>query len=1152
MKEEVLMKYDISVIIPIYNVEEFLEECLDSVAGQTKDKLEVLMVDDGSTDCSGEIAQKYSNIYENFKYLPKKNGGLGNARNYGVPYANGEYIIFLDSDDIVPPDAYQKMYDKAKKYDSDMVIGRVWRFNSKKKWTSWLHERAFSDFEVKTHILKNPNLIYDTTSWNKLIKRSFYLENNFKFPENILYEDIPVTIPMHFLANNVAMVPDVCYLWRVRDGASKSITQQRDDLKNLLDRLTIMRMLDDFYTKNVTNERANFEKNYKWLFLDLKLYVNQCLYVPEKRADEIIDILYDYIHNNIDISVIRRLPAIDRAKYKLILKKDREGLIKLLEYEKESYQYLHVRKKGEHYIGEFPHNIIPKEEADMTEGLRRQFLKQSLYKEIENSDGKLVLRGFIYLPKVASNRPDSQKLTAYLYNEETDVRKPLKIKTVKDTHPTRKDGRKINFKDKKYKHVNYNWTGYELEIDFNELDFSESILGPNKIDIIYERENYKKRTFLGKPTKHVRRSAQSILENVKDHQVSIDFDVTGEIVINIFKVAADIVDVYNKQDNLILKMGKITKDIYLDQNGEKNVLKRENHELILPTADIRKEGYLRIAPGKHEIVAFTKAQNVFLEKKNEQIEVGLNLQKELVVRKKARIEPVMENIKMAEDHVDIEIRMSKLAELSADLDNRALLVVRDPLFEDVILDACNLEEKDKDFYLKFTIDFKNQEAMQNMYESERKFEILFTQRDSSKKYYSIATAVREYYFVYTTETRKFILRNQEGYFTFATKKAWPATQATKQRRDLLFNTFYPVFRKLPIKKKYVVFESMWGDKFSCNPRHIYEYMQKYYPDYTCIWSLKDECTPISGKGIRVRRLSLKYYYYMAVAKYLINNANFDNAYQKRSEQVEIQTMHGTPLKTLGVDVPGELTTKKSYNDFIKRCKRWDYLVVQSERAGNIVSKCYPVGTPLLKSGYPRTDMLFSMNNERDIRKLKEKMKLPVDKKVILYAPTWRVRNKFELMLDIEKMKEELGDEYVLLLRLHYFSAAGFQMPQEGEGFVYNFTEYQCVEELYLISDIMITDYSSVMFDYSILNRPILFYVYDLEEYRDNLRGFNLDLEKEAPGPLIKNSEELINAIKNIRDVAKEYDGALQTFRESFNGYECENSAQKVVEAMLKK
>lgn len=499
------MKYDISVIIPMYNVEEFLEECLDSVVNQTKDKLEVLMIDDGSTDQSGLIAQRYSEKYENFKYLPKKNGGLGNARNYGVPFATGEYIIFLDSDDVVPSDAYQKMYDKAKQYDSDMVIGRVWRFNSKKKMPSWLHERAFSDFEVKTHILQNPNLIYDTTSWNKLIKRSFYIENDFKFPENILYEDIPVTIPMHFLANNVAMVPDVCYLWRVRDGASKSITQQRDDLKNLLDRLTIMGMLDDFYRKNVTDQRAEFEKNYKWLFLDLKLYVNQCLYVSEERADEIINILYDYIRNNIDMSVIRQLTAIDRAKYKMVLKKDREGLIKLLEYEKESYQYLHVKKKGKNYIGDFPKNIIPREEADMTEGLGRQFLKQSLYKAVDSENGKLILRGYIYLPKVASEKSDSQKLEAYLYNEQTDIKIPLNIKTIKDVHATRKDGRKINFKDKKYKHVNYNWTGYELEIDFNKFKLDEQVLGENKIDIIYKRENYTKRTFLGKPTKHIKR-----------------------------------------------------------------------------------------------------------------------------------------------------------------------------------------------------------------------------------------------------------------------------------------------------------------------------------------------------------------------------------------------------------------------------------------------------------------------------------------------------------------------------------------------------------------------------------------------------------------------------------------------------------------------
>lgn len=1147
------MKYDISVIIPMYNVEEFLEECLDSVVNQTKDKLEVLMIDDGSTDQSGLIAQRYSEKYENFKYLPKKNGGLGNARNYGVPFATGEYIIFLDSDDVVPSDAYQKMYDKAKQYDSDMVIGRVWRFNSKKKMPSWLHERAFSDFEVKTHILQNPNLIYDTTSWNKLIKRSFYIENDFKFPENILYEDIPVTIPMHFLANNVAMVPDVCYLWRVRDGASKSITQQRDDLKNLLDRLTIMGMLDDFYRKNVTDQRAEFEKNYKWLFLDLKLYVNQCLYVSEERADEIINILYDYIRNNIDMSVIRQLTAIDRAKYKMVLKKDREGLIKLLEYEKESYQYLHVKKKGKNYIGDFPKNIIPREEADMTEGLGRQFLKQSLYKAVDSENGKLILRGYIYLPKVASEKSDSQKLEAYLYNEQTDIKIPLNIKTIKDVHATRKDGRKINFKDKKYKHVNYNWTGYELEIDFNKFKLDEQVLGENKIDIIYKRENYTKRTFLGKPTKHIKRLAQSIAENINGHHISIDFDITGEVIINIFEVAANITDVLQINDNrLVLQTENINSELCLENGKNKNELEKTKNGFVVPVEMIGTNSFLKTMSNKKEIVTFAKSQNIFIEKENAQIQIGMNLNKEFILKKKNDIAPVMENIVMKENKIDIEIRMSALAAIDFHLYNEVYLVVRDALFEDVILDTSDLKSTSSDYYFKFTIDFSNEEQMKNMYEKERRFEILFIGPSESKRYFAIETAIPEYYHVYKTETRKFILRNQEGYFAFAAKKEWPKIQATKQRRDLLFNTFYPIFRKLPIKKKYVMFESMWGDKFSCNPRHIYEYMQKYYPDYTCVWSLKDECTPISGNGIRVRRLSLKYYYYMAVVKYLINNANFDNNYQKRNEQVEIQTMHGTPLKTLGVDVPGELTTKKSYNDFIKRCQRWDYLVVQSKRAGEIVSKCYPVGTPLLKSGYPRTDMLFSMNNENDIKKLKEKMKLPVDKKVILYAPTWRIRNKFELMMDIERMKKELGDEYVLLLRLHYFAASGFEMPQEGQGFVYDFTQYECIEELYLISDILITDYSSVMFDYSILNRPILFYVYDLEEYRDNLRGFNLDLEKEAPGPLIKTSQDLINAIKNIKDISAEYDQALQAFRESFNGYECENSAQKVVETMLQK
>ena len=126
----------------------------------------------------------------------------------------------------------------------------------------------------------------------------------------------------------------------------------------------------------------------------------------------------------------------------------------------------------------------------------------------------------------------------------------------------------------------------------------------------------------------------------------------------------------------------------------------------------------------------------------------------------------------------------------------------------------------------------------------------------------------------------------------------------------------------------------------------------------------------------------------------------------------------------------------------------------------------------MDTGYPRTDILYSSNNEEEMGRLKEKLGLPKDKKVIMYAPTWRVRDKFELMLDLEKMKEKFSDEYVLILRLHHFSAKGWKgVP--ADGFVYDLTDYESIEDLYIITDILITDYSSVMFDYAVLDRPML-------------------------------------------------------------------------------
>src|SRR5699024_4424903 len=157
------------------------------------------------------------------------------------------------------------------------------------------------------------------------------------------------------------------------------------------------------------------------------------------------------------------------------------------------------------------------------------------------------------------------------------------------------------------------------------------------------------------------------------------------------------------------------------------------------------------------------------------------------------------------------------------------------------------------------------------------------------------------------------------------------------------------------------------------------------------------------------------------------------------------------------------------------------------------------------TGLSRYELLIKIINIKYFVKIKNKIRIPTNKKVILNAPTWRdnqfygrCRYKFNIQMDIDLLKEELSEEYVVVLRMHYLIAENLDLSNY-EGFIFDMSHHEDIRELYLISDMLITDYSSVFFDYSILKRPMIFYVYDIEEYRDSLRGFYFDFENEAPG-----------------------------------------------------
>ncbi len=380
-----------------------------------------------------------------------------------------------------------------------------------------------------------------------------------------------------------------------------------------------------------------------------------------------------------------------------------------------------------------------------------------------------------------------------------------------------------------------------------------------------------------------------------------------------------------------------------------------------------------------------------------------------------------------------------------------------------------------------------------------------------------------------------------------------------------FNEIYKAFyvhkyMKQPIKENVILFESFFGKSYSDSPKYIYEYIAKNYPgEYEFVWVLKDKKTKLPFGGKKVKRFSFEYSKYLATAKYLVFNGRQPLWFRKREGQVFLETWHGTPLKKLVFDQEEVLSASPRYKiNVYKQREQWDYLVSANSFSTETFKRCFMYDGKMLDYGYPRNDILYRPDKDEFARNLKKKLGIPEDKKTILYAPTWRDdesygagQYKFTLALDLERLRREFSDEYVVLLRTHYFIADKIDVTGM-EDFVYNLSDYNDIAEIYLISDICITDYSSVFFDYANLRRPILFYTYDLDKYRDQLRGFYISIEDDVPGPLLLTNDDVVAAIKNIDQITEEYKEKYDVFYNRFCDYDDGNASKRIVEEVFGK
>lgn len=379
-------------------------------------------------------------------------------------------------------------------------------------------------------------------------------------------------------------------------------------------------------------------------------------------------------------------------------------------------------------------------------------------------------------------------------------------------------------------------------------------------------------------------------------------------------------------------------------------------------------------------------------------------------------------------------------------------------------------------------------------------------------------------------------------------------------KQLVIVLYHIMCHVCPVKQNRIVFDSNLGKSYAGNPKYIYEHLMKNGYDlvWDCVWFYEDNPYNIPGKSKQVQYGRLRYLYYMATAKIWIFDSRQPEFLVRRKGTYYIQTWHGTPLKKLALDMDdvfmvGESDIDTYKKHFRKNVGTWDYLISQNPFSSETFRRAFDFKKEMLEYGYPRNDILFLENSEEGMKRYRQKLGLPLDKKVILYAPTWRDdefseddKYSFRPRISFEQLQKELGDEYVMIVKYHYLIMDAVDWSPY-EGFVYHFDHSRDIAELFLVSDILITDYSSVMFDYSILKRPMFFYAYDLNKYENELRGFYFSYTEEMPGPISTTTEELVRDIQCYD--SKAYEEQYKKFNEKYNCLDDGKSSERVLNLM---
>ncbi|XRQ05698.1 bifunctional glycosyltransferase/CDP-glycerol:glycerophosphate glycerophosphotransferase [Actinomadura welshii] len=1121
----------ISVVVLAHGAGESLPDTLASLAAQTHTDLDVLVMDDGTGVTAETIVPD-----DRFRIVRKGALSRGAARNLGVEESDGDYLLFVNGGDELPAGAAEALADSLDGSGSDIALAGV----AVRRWTGqvaqWRPTKPLAAPVTRTDLARTPELIRDRRAPGKLFRRSFWTANALEFPDVGRYDDVPATVQALHLATAVDVLPDVVLHRHLR------LFEPTTEAQEIADGFGALTLATDWLADN-GHTKARHRLQLLAVNDDLRVFLDALPDVPAEERDQIVAQAAAYAAG-IPAKVLAGTSALTRLKWHLAGTGRTAELVKVVRYERGKAAPSIVRDPLRRYV------VYP-------------YWKDSsldIPRDIYRARGEVRLRGRVHAVSWAGDR---LTITGEAYINSVSMRRRwTSVKTMTLRSGKRKIVAKARQTPKPGKKSG--WSGFEFTFDVGRLrDRGTWVEG----DWDVQASVFNAGVFRQGP---LRGGSSGTGAHPPYHYVADDVRVVPRIedkrlVITVEKVATKATALRWEGDalvieaetageapgELVLSLGDDRVPVPVDVTGGGFTARVDPAALEgspIPPEKIDDTRDWTVFAGGRPLVLAEGVDDVDRTFGALEVTAGRGTSGYLRVRR-TTTRLVVDDCTWRPDGT-LELTATHTAHDGGQIVLRGRARRKEYAF-DLVADPSS-------GVLRAQIPVAAVPSVAGVLPLRPgRWDVLFrppggralTVRLSAPATGNLPEPLELARRGYDLEGRDGrLVVSVTGDVSTEEKNAGPKHREEARRRverDGLRDT--------------VLFSCFNGRQYSDSPKAIHQELLRRDSGLEQLWIVNDAQVELPNTLRPVPLNGREWNEALATSRYIVTNHRLGDEFQRHPDQVVLQTWHGTPLKKIGKDIkevhfaytPGmkKALQSKSAGPAVPE---WSHLLSPNPFSTEIFRRAFAFDGEMLEVGYPRNDLLHSPEAGAVARQVKARLGIPEGKRVVLYAPTWRDdqyysrgRYRFDMRLDLERARQALGDDHVLLVRLHTNVVDG--VAEDEHGFVRDVSLYPDITELYLISDMLISDYSSVMFDYANTGRPMLFFTYDLADYRDRLRGFYFDFEAESPGPLVETSDDLIDAIRDVDSATAAYTPRYKDFVARFCPLDDGNAAARAVD-----